>query len=70
MGHGHSTTLLFNLFKKNFSRDFVKTHLRVVEITETRKKCNRLMYQFERLFCKRPCTRTLLIINCRMKLVY
>lgn len=37
MGHGHSTTLLFNLCKKNFPRDLVKTHLRVVEITETRK---------------------------------
>lgn len=24
--------------KKNFPRDLVKTHLRVVEITETRKK--------------------------------
>lgn len=37
MGHGHSTTLLFNLCKKNLSRDLVKTHSRVVEITETRK---------------------------------
>lgn len=38
MGHGHYTTLLFNLCKKkNFPRDLVKTHLRVVAITETRK---------------------------------
>lgn len=37
MGHGHSITLLFNLCKKKFPRDLVKTHLRVVEITKTRK---------------------------------
>lgn len=37
MGHGHSTTLLFNLCKKKFPLDLVKTHSRVVKITETRK---------------------------------
>lgn len=29
--------LIYLIYEKNLSRDLVKTHLRVVEITETRK---------------------------------
>lgn len=43
--------------KKHFSRDLVETHSRVVEMTETRKNIIGWMYQFERIFCKRPFTR-------------
>lgn len=48
-----------SFMKKHFPCDLVETHSRVVEMTETRRNVIGWMYQFERLFCKRPCTRTL-----------